>query len=656
MHEGIVDHRRGAGTRSRACRWAAFGAAGWLALAPLARAEDAAGPKAGAEKPLDAAAAKEVTEAVQALRQAAQKKAAAKAKAGKAEPPRPPERPARKVVAPTLTPADLDALIAARVAKESPDAPPAPPTSDLEFARRIYLDVAGVSPTPEEVRAFLKDKSEGKRAKLIDDLLDSPEYARNWSRYWREVIQFRASNPNVQQVRFDLMEGWLAEQLGRNRPWDEVASELMTATGRTDENGAASFSAAHAASPVQLAGEASRVFMGVQIQCAECHDHKTDSWKREQFHELAAFFAGGRLRRVVKASPGVRAAFAIEQQPRARYAMPDLKEPTKTIPVKPRFFLASTTSAADAGPQKLPDGLTPAQLRELAASYITGQDNPWFARAYVNRIWTVLMGEGFYELIDDIGPERTVRGEEILFPLADQWREGGYDVRWLFKTLLNTQAYQRRTRAATPAGSQLAAACPSRLRSDQIFEALTVALDLPADGVKAAAASPKKAGKAMVKPVKADAKEAPQGANAPASPREARKAAQAAGLAGAAGRRGPAGAALRTPFNKLFGVDPSTLPDEVLGTIPQALFLMNGPIVHNRTQARPGAPLGRILADAKGDREAVDALYMLVLSRHPNPREVEVCKAYVAKAGDRKEAFEDLYWSLVNSTEFLSRR
>ncbi|AMV36126.1 DUF1549 domain-containing protein [Planctomyces sp. SH-PL62] len=633
MNEGTVDHRRGSG------RWATLAAAGWLGLAAVAIAEDPPAPaaearpgvKAEADKPPDAQAAKEVVQA------------AVKKKRAKPAPAQPPKRPERKVVAPTMTSADLDALVAARLAGNSPGVKPAPATGDLEFVRRIYLDVTGVVPTPVQVRDFLQDESATRRADLIDELLATPDYARNWSRYWREVVQFRASNANAQQVRYDLLEDWLADQFSRNRPWDEIAVALLTAQGRTDENGAASFAAAHTASPVQLAGEASRVFLGVQIQCAECHDHKTDSWKREQFHELAAFFAGGRVRRVVKPSPGVRAAFAVEQAPRARYAMPDLSDPAKTIPVKPRFFLASSGSGTA---ERVPDGLSPAQLRELAASYITGQDNPWFARAYINRIWTVLMGEGFYDLIDDIGPEREVHGQEILFPLADQWREGGYDVRWLFRTLLNTQAYQRRARpASSPAGrTQLAAACASRLRSDQIFESLAVALDLPTGSDPAPNGSPRKADGTPLKPVKASAKA-----------KNVKKAAEAAGLAGAAGK-GPARGTLRNPFNKLFGVDPSTLPDEVLGTIPQALFLMNGPIVHNRTQARPGTPLGAILARSTGDREALDALYMLVLSRRPNAREVEVCGAYMAKAGDRKEAFEDVYWSLVNSTEFLSRR
>jgi hypothetical protein len=253
------------------------------------------------------------------------------------------------------------------------------------------------------------------------------------------------------------------------------------------------------------------------------------------------------------------------------------------------------------------------------------------------------MGEGFYDVVDDIGPERDVRGEEILFPLADQWREGGYDVRWLFRTILNTKAYQREAKAAGQA--QLAAVCPSRLRADQIFEALSVALDLPSVG--GPNGSPRKADGAPLKPTQA---------SAGAKPQAGKKAVEAAGLAGAVDKRQAPGQGLRQPFGKLFGSDPSATPDEVLGTIPQALFLMNGPIVHNRTQARPNTPLGAILSRAANDRQALNQLYLLVLSRQPNPQEVEVCVQHITKSGNRNEAFEDVYWSLVNSTEFLSRR
>ncbi len=168
-------------------------------------------------------------------------------------------------------------------------------------------------------------------------------------------------------------------------------------------------------------------------------------------------------------------------QGRARYTMPDKENPTKQVPVAPRFFLSSSESK-HAEPA-LPEALGTSERRALVASYITGQDNPWFAKAFINRIWYTLMGEAFYDPIDDIGPERTAKAPEILDPLAEQWQRGGYDVRWLYRTLMNTQAYQRRVRSTANAAGKtpFASGCSSRMRADQMFEALAQALALPLD-------------------------------------------------------------------------------------------------------------------------------------------------------------------------------
>ena len=153
------------------------------------------------------------------------------------------------------------------------------------------------------------------------------------------MIKFRATNPNGSQVGYDEFEDWLAEQIAKNRPWDEIARDIITASGRNDENGAVALSLAHESQAVEMAGEVSRIFMGVQIQCAQCHDHPTDSWKRQQFHEFAAFFAGQQSRqRVEQGQPNVFEVVVDQGVP--RYTMPDKKDPQKQIPVEPKFFLA----------------------------------------------------------------------------------------------------------------------------------------------------------------------------------------------------------------------------------------------------------------------------------------------------------------------------
>jgi hypothetical protein len=570
-----------------------------------------------------------------------------------------PERPTRTVTPPTLTTAELDRLIKQFLTATAPKVEPATLTTDVEFVRRIYFDVIGHPPTPAQVDSFVRDRSKDKRARLIDALLTTPEYARNWANYWREVISFHATNENLNRVRFDAFEDWLAKRLQANTPWDTIVAGMITAMGRNDENGAVALSLAHEARPVELAGEVSRIFMGVQIQCAQCHDHKTDAWKRRQFHEFAAFFQGVQAKQIEKAAPGQPPVFGVIEKGARRYTMPELDNPAKQIPIAPRFFLASSKSRPAPA---LPEGLAVAERRAMAASYVTGQDNPWFAKAYINRVWYVLMGEAFYEPIDDIGPEREPRALEVLGPLAEQWQKGGYDVRWLFRTILNTDAYQRRVRSTANAAGKtpFASSCASRLRADQVFDALVQALAIPLDssGNLAAAAKNNGAGRG---PRKGDggAKGQSPVAEKLLTKKGAAKAAEAAGLASQVGKK--AGGAMRAggprvPFDRLFGVDPSVANEDVVGTIPQALFLMNGPIVTNRTQARPGMVLGEILSTAPNPRAALGALYLRVLSRGPTKEEVEICNRHMGTVANLNEAFEDIYWGLINSTEFLTRR
>jgi hypothetical protein len=576
-----------------------------------------------------------------------------------------PKRPSRSVSPPTLTSAELDRLVAQFLTKNSPKVEPATLTTDVEYVRRIYFDAIGRPPTPQQVQSFLQDRSKDKRARLVDTLLGSPEYARNWAKYWRDVIMFHSTSENPNQVRFDALEDWLAKRLQSNTPWDEIVTGMLTATGRNDENGAVAFPLAYEAQPVEMAGEVSRIFMGVQIQCAQCHDHKTDSWKQRQFHEFAAFFAGVRRRQVEKPAPGQLPVFAVEPQGQRRYSYPDKDNPKKQIPVAPRFFLSSSKSTRE---PVLPEAVGIPERRALAASYVTGQDNPWFAKAYINRVWYALMGEAFYEPIDDIGPERTAKAVEVLEPLAEQWQKGGYDIRWLFRTILNTEAYQRRIRStANEAGkTPFASSCASRLRADQVFDALAQALALPLD-----------ANGNLKQPARPNANNPAAGKNAGQAPKSlslgnpksaqgqaqtkgaAKKNAAAIGLAAQVGKKPAAMQRIGGPrllFDRLFGVDPSVPNEDVVGTIPQALFLMNSPLVNNRTQAKPGTVLGEILTFAPNDRAALGMLYLRVLSRQPTTHEVEICGRYLGNVGDRVEAFEDIYWSLVNTTEFLTRR
>jgi len=556
---------------------------------------------------------------------------ASKAKAKVQAPPKLPERPKKVVKTPLLTPEGLDDLVKQYLATAK--VATVKRTSDIEYVRRVYLDLTGKLPKPDQVRQFVYSSARDKRTRLIDQLLRSPDYAENWAHYWRDVIRFRATASNTNQVRYEDMEDWLVEKFSKNAPWDEIARGIIVATGNNDDNGAVNFALAHEVQAVEIAGEVSRIFMGVQIQCAQCHDHPTDSWKQQQFHEFAAYFAGMRRKEVVKAMPGMKAITEVSAPGKPRYTMPDKKDPSKRIFVAPKFFL-------DPKQEVLAPNFESIERLGLVADYVTGQDNPWFAKAFVNRIWYLMLGEAFYSPVDDIGPDRTAKAPEVLEALSTEFRNSGYNIHWLLKTILSSDTYQRQVRSTyTDTGrTPFAAVSPSRLRGDQILDSLSQILRFPVDprpadtNAKAKDAATDKAAvssKAMAKDLK--------------------------NTVGKKKGRGPQ--RTRDQFNTIFAIDPSTPNEDVLGTIPQSLYLMNSPQLHNAMRGSGASMLGEVLAaNPKNNRAALGEIYLRVLSREPTAKEVQVCGAYIEKVKNRREAFEDILWSLINSTEFITRR
>ena len=456
---------------------------------------------------------------------------------------------------------------------------------------------------------------------------------------------FHATNENPNRVRFDALEDWLAKQLQANTPWDEIVAGMITATGRNDENGAVAFPLAHEARPVEMAGEVSRIFMGVQIQCAQCHDHKTDAWKRRQFHEFAAFFAGVQAKAGRQGGTGQLPVFAVVAQGPRRYTMPDMDNPAKQIPIAPRFFLASSKSKPGAGASRRPGR---PERRALAASYVTGQDNPWFAKAYINRIWYVADGRGVLRADRRHRARADTQGARGARAAGRAVAEGG-----IRRPLAVPHDPQHRgLPAAGPLDGQRGRQDPVRLELPQPAPRRP-GLRCPRPGPGAAhwmqtatSIQPAEAQRTSAGP----AQERPEGPGSsslgdpkrPTGPAQtkgaAKKAAEAAGLASQVGKKaaaamrpGGSAAALRPPLRR------RSLGRQRrrVGTIPQALFLMNSPLVNSRTQARPGTVLGEILSTAPNDRAALGALYLRVLSRQPTTQEVEICGRYMAGVGNR---------------------
>ncbi|HEV3137559.1 MAG TPA: DUF1549 domain-containing protein [Pirellulales bacterium] len=484
---------------------------------------------------------------------------------------------------------------------------------DQTYLRRLSLDLTGHPPTPEEITIFALDGSPNKRSKAVERLLANPQFGENWARYWRDVILYRRSEDRALLVGPTVV-AMLSAAFNRDPHWDKITRKFITATGDVREQGATAVIMAQMGNTEDTTAEVSRIFMGIQIQCAQCHHHPTDRWKREQFHQLAAFFPRIAVRPVKQ---GEERSFAVVSLNRERenpkklatggghleHHMPDLNHPDEEGKLmRPVFFVTG---------QKLDVGTPDRERREKLAEWLTGSGNHWFAKAFVNRIWSELVGHGFYEPIDDLGPDRTCSAPHTLDYLAEQFATSHYDVKWLFRVIADTEAYQRQSRSRYQADeAPLAANCPQRLRGDQLFNSLVEVLEID------------------------ESAEQPNRDNFRAA------------LAGPRGR-----------LNATFGYDPSERRDEVAGSIPQALFLMNAPVVNRALVGQqPNSALGKLLAKVPDDKAMVEELYLRCLAREPKQTELQTCLNHVRATGRRAEAFEDILWSLINSTEFLNRK
>jgi hypothetical protein len=519
-----------------------------------------------------------------------------------------------------LSPAELDKLLSAELREDH--IKPAARTTDEAFLRRVSLDLTGRLPSPQEIADFVRDHDPAKRARLIDKLLAGDAYARHWAQYWRDVITSKYTDRR-QLAMVPEFEKWLTTAFGENRSWRTITREMLTAeggvaigpgnpnggnTGDYESNGASVFLLAHLGEDQaeERAAETSRVFLGIQIQCAQCHDHPFDEWKQRQFHELAGYFA--RLKSLQSRGKQVATRPHIELMslPVREHKLPDKNDPTKGTPVAPKFL-------DGIGPKP---ALSDGQRRAALADQVTGPDNFWFAAAFVNRMWGELMGQAFCQPVDDLGPGKDVYQPAVLKQLSASFRASDYDVKQLLRTVCNSEAYQRQIRPTHSPDEHLrfAAAYPTRLRAEEVWQSLMNVLG-------------------------------PFGP--PIGPRMT-----VAAAFGANRRPIPLEFAVLNEFR----FDPSLKPDDVEGSISQALLLMNNRDINRAVQVRGQSTLAQLLKNHPRDEDAVRTLYYKALSRKPTDRELSKAVSYVHKTGKREEAYEDLLWALINSTEFQTKR
>jgi len=487
----------------------------------------------------------------------------------------------------------LDALIESELAGMTL----AENVSDEHFLRRVSLDLCGRPPSTEEYDAFMADNNADKRARAVDRLLAHEDFGRNWGNYWSDTMSARIQPPELTFLTYKPFKTWLAKELNAGKSWADIVTQIFTAQGVLEEKPETTYIAYHQGNPITLAGESARIFLGAQIGCAQCHDHPFDRWKQVEFHQTAAFFA----RAAVKMPQNSSLKTALTSKDKGEHAMPDKLGTAHPVVLTGE---ALAQNAADA------------ERRAAFAAWLTHAENPWFAKTYVNRIWSRMLGHGFVEPVDNLGLQAEQHFPEAHEALAEHFAATGYDIKDLFRVIIASETYQRQLPNSPEARKKLfAAARTAKLRGDEVYDSLAAATGLP-----------DVAG-------------------------EQRKAT-------AAERFPPPPKSTRDRVNEVFGFDPSLAPSDVSRTMPQALYLMNNEALRKQIDASPDSstPLAKLLAEEKDNAKAVTQLYHRVLAREPSEAELRLVLKHIDGAESRAVGFEDLLWSLVNSTEFTTKR
>jgi hypothetical protein len=508
-------------------------------------------------------------------------------------------------------------LIDRRIAErwDSEGVKPAPVSDDHEYFRRLSLDLRGVIPTPEEVRAFAADGDPAKREKTVDAWLRGEAYAAWWARRWTDDLTL-APTGKVREVH-EAFRGWIRDALRSNMPYDRFVKRILSAKGPSDLDPAVGFLAAGLFNakdegPKDIVERTARVFLGMQIRCAECHDHPFDDWTQQDFYGMASFF--WQARSEVRGGGGMegQSGWIVDDTTRGEPGVPGPAKGAKK-PEEPKGVKAAAPKESF-GPRwkSTGEGVGANETRRAAFARLLTADRQ-FARAAVNRHWGLLLGRGLVHPLDGFTAARKPSHPELLEELADDFAKSGFDVRRLIKSIVLSKPYQVSSKQGGPegaAGRFFSQAQVAPLLPEQLFESLVRATGL--DELKP---SPK-------------------------------------------GKGGSPVDAFRESFTREFKAalqpnEPATPVSDP--TISQALYFLNGDFIARGTASAAEARLGRLLEREKDPAKRIEELYLVTLSRPPKAREAEAILARVRKSGDSTRIYEDIYWALLNSTEFMTR-
>lgn len=492
----------------------------------------------------------------------------------------------------------IDSLVFARLGEVN--VTPYPLTTDREFARRVFLDAIGLLPTPDELHAFLADPRPDKRARLIDSLLDRPEYASHWMVKFEDW--FRNHQFNSQGRTNASFKKWIHAMVERDQPYNQTVRELLTATGDTTVQPAGNFW--HPAIDFMLktfdvnkiTPTVTRLFLGVRIECAECHNHPLENLTQDDFNGMAAFFAR------VKVKHGYAQYRRIWYDEREG----ELMDPVSKKPVAPKFLGGATP---DIGPSTT--------RREVLADWITR--HPQFPQATVNRIWSEYFGTGIVEPHDDFRSTNPPSNPELLDQLGRYFSSNGYRFKALHRLILNSRVYQTASRSPDRPGES----GPLERRLFARYEPRRLSAEVLIDSLGQAAGVPHRFGNY------------PEGTSSK----------------DLIANNGP------DYFLTTFGFPRrDILSDrEKTPSLAQALLFMNGDAIRGKVESKSNA-LAALMEKGLDDRAIVSALWERTLSRPPSPTEWDSIQSYmsgeVSAGRERRRILEHVFWVLLNSKEF----
>ncbi len=499
---------------------------------------------------------------------------------------------------------------------------PATAAKDYEWCRRVYLDVLGRIPSVDELRAFTGDKSKRKKEKLIDRLLNDEEYteefARNWTTLWSNLLIGRTGgNDNNSMINRAGMQKYLRDSFARNKPYDRMVYELVTATGSTDpenENfdGATNFliDKVNADNGAQATAATSRIFLGLQVQCTQCHNHPFNEWKQQKYWEMNAFFRQTRARggrRAVQMGQASELMDVNYQGENNLIEEADLFYELRNGLVKVAYpVFVDGTSIEKHG------AVSNVNRRQELAKLMLQSD--YLDQAIVNRMWGHFLGYGFTKPVDDLGPHNPPSHPELLDYLSQEFRAADYDLRQLIKWIVLSRPYSLSSRISdgNKSDDPLAGEIPRfsrfylrQMQAEQLYESLLIAT-----------MAHKSAGSY--------------------EEQERRK------------------NMWLQQFTRAFGTDEGDETTSFNGTIPQVLMMFNGDLIRQATDSRSGGFLDWLFGQNMSGREKIDYLFLAGLSRPATNQEMTMAQQFLAaRDGDPVAALQDVWWVVLNSNEFI---